>query len=180
MNRFTILDEKLELKELTDKTMELLEIENIEDMSKKLFEVVMTNNTGIYEKFSQIISGDQSIDWMQKIFQYYQADRKEKMQDYTPQSLAKFVGKLAGTSDTVTDMCAGSGALTIQKWNLEHNTKFILYEFDEKVIPFLLFNMAIRNIECIVYHSDVLQQEIFNTYKISRGTRYGIFKEVER
>ena len=74
-------------------------------------------------------------------------------------------------------MCAGSGALTIQKWNLDKNQEFMLYEYDEKVIPLLLFNMAIRNIQCIVFHSDVLQQEIYNTYSVTRGQKYGIVKE---
>lgn len=112
------------------------------------------------------------------IFQYYHADRTEKMQDYTPKSLAVFMGKLAGKSDIVTDMCAGSGALTIQKWNMDKNQKFELYEYDSKVMPFLLFNMAVRNIECKVYHSDVLKQEVFHTYKIARGKKFGRFTEI--
>lgn len=100
------------------------------------------------------------------------------MQDYTPKTLALFMGKLIGDADVITDLCAGSGALTIQKWCMNHEQKFELYEFDENVIPFLLFNMAVRNIECTVYHSDVLQQEIFHTYKISRGKKYGNFREI--
>ena len=116
---------------------------------------------------------------VQKIFQYYQADRKEKMQDYTPKSLADFMGLLAGDSDTVIDMCAGSGALTIQKWNRNQELKFALNEFDVKVIPFLLFNMAIRNISCVVLHADVLQMEIYKEYRITKGEKYGVFKEVD-
>ena len=72
----------------------------------------------------------------------------------------------------------GSGALTIQKWNMDKNQKFELYEYDSKVMPFLLFNMAVRNIECKVYHSDVLKQEVFHTYKIARGEKFGRFTEI--
>lgn len=169
----------MELKELTDKTLELLEIENTNDMSKRLFDVVRNSDIHVYERFDKMIENDLSVDWMQKIFQYYQADRKEKMQDYTPKSLADFMGRLAGEPDKVIDMCAGSGALTIQKWNRNRDLEFILYEFDENVIPFLLFNMALRNIKCKIYHSDVLQNEIFHIYEISQGNKYGIFKEVE-
>ena len=168
----------MELKELTEKTLELLGIENTDEMSKKLFEVVSNNNIRIYEQFFDLVENDLSVDWLQKIFQYYQADRKEKMQDYTPKSLADFMGLLAGDSDTVIDMCAGSGALTIQKWNRNHDLKFKLYEFDTNVIPFLLFNMAVRNISCIVYHADVLQMDIFKEYQITKGEKYGVFKEV--
>ena len=51
------------------------------------------------------------------IFQYYFADRKEKMQDYTPKSLAVAVAELSKTENEkiCLDLCAGSGALTIQK-----------------------------------------------------------------
>lgn len=169
---------QMELKELTEKTLKLLEIENTDEMSKRLFDIVRNNDVNIYEQFSGLVENDLSVDWLQKIFQYYQADRKEKMQDYTPKSLADFIGLLAGESKTVIDMCAGSGALTIQKWNRNHDLEFNIYEFDEKVIPFLLFNMAVRNISCTIFHADVLQMEIFHTYKITKGDKYGTFKEI--
>lgn len=167
----------MELRELTEKMLSLLEVENTDEMSNKLFQVVKNNNTKIYEQFSELVCGDFSVDWLQKIFQYYQADREEKMQDYTPKSLADFMGLLAGESTNVIDMCAGSGSLTIQKWNRNNDLKFMLYELDEKVIPFLLFNMAVRNISCVVYHADVLQMEIFKSYRITKGERFGVFKE---
>ena len=168
----------MELKELTEKTLELLQLKSTSEMSEALMSIVKSNDSDVYEEFKQLVNNDLTIDWLQKIFQYYQADRKEKMQDYTPKSLADFMGRLAGDSDTIIDMCAGSGALTIQKWNYNHDQKFILYEFDEKVIPFLAFNMAIRNIEARIYHADVLQNEIFHIYEIHRSKKYGEFKEI--
>lgn len=168
----------MELKELTDRTCEIFGCSTAQELGNRLMLCVSYNNTEKIKAFHDLVE-DLKVDWLQKIFQYYQADRKEKMQDYTPKSLADFIGRLAGDSDTVIDMCAGSGALTIQKWNQNNNTRFVLYEFDENVIPFLLFNMMLRNIECTVYHADVLQNEIFHTYKVSRGDRYGVFKEVQ-
>ena len=174
------ITDNMELKELTDKMMQLLEIKNTEEMSKKLFDIVRKNNISMYEKFDELVENDLSVDWMQKIFQYYQADRKEKKQYYTPRALADFIGRLAGNPNTIIDLCAGSGALTIQKWNQNHDIEFVLYEFDENVLPFLLFNMALRNIKWTAYHSDVLQAEIFHTYKIIRGDKYGVYEEVEK
>lgn len=168
----------MELRELTEKTLKLLEIENTDKMSERLFDVVSSNNIQTYEQFTQLVNGDLSVDWLQMIFQYYQSDRKEKKQDYTPKSLADFMGLLAGESEVIIDMCAGSGALTIQKWNRNRDLKFKLYEFDANVIPFLLFNMAIRNVSCTVYHADVLQMDIFKEYQITKGEKYGVFKEV--
>ena len=169
----------MELKELTDKTLEILNVKSTSDMSERLLECVTSNDELIYEKFCELVVNDLSTDWLQKIFQYYQADREEKMQDYTPKTLAEFMGELADKeANTVIDMCAGSGALTIQKWNRNHDLEFILYEFDTNVIPFLLFNMAIRNINCTVFHADVLQMEVYKTYRIKKGERFGVCEEV--
>jgi len=168
----------VELKYLTEKTLELFNVQNTDELSGKLFETVKGNDRNSYHRFTMLVEGDLSVDWLQKIYQYYQADRKEKMQDYTPKSLATFMGKLAGESKTVIDMCAGSGALTIQKWNLNHDLEFVLYEFDENVIPYLLFNMAVRNISCAIHYADVLQMEIFKSYRIRKGEKYGIFEEM--
>lgn len=169
----------MELKELSEKVKSLFEAEDIDELPKRILNTVKDNDSEKYEDFCKIVK-DLSIDWLQMIYQYYLADRKEKMQDYTPKSLALFMGKLIGDAEVITDLCAGSGALTIQKWCMNNEQKFELYEFDENVIPFLLFNMAIRNIECTVYHSDVLKQEVFHTYKIIRGEKYGNFREITR
>lgn len=169
----------MELKELTEKMVDILNISNPQEMPERLFEVVNQNEVSVYEQFCDLVE-DLETDWLQMIFQYYQADRKEKKQDYTPKSLAMLLGKLAGDADIITDLCAGSGALTIQKWAMKHEQKFELYEFDERVIPFLLFNMAVRNIECIVFHEDVLQQEIFHVFKISKGEKFATVKEITR
>lgn len=168
----------IELKELTEKVLKLLNIKDVNDMSKVLLKSVEDNNVVIFEQFTTLVDNDLTVDWLQKIFQYYQADRKEKKQDYTPKSLAMLVGVLAGGGEQVIDMCAGSGALTIQIWNLKHNAKFELYELDEKVIPFLLFNMVVRNIECTVYHANVLNEEIFNTFKIKKGIKFGTLEVI--
>ena len=188
----------MELKQLTENVLKFLKVENINDMSKRIYEIVIKNDFATYIDFLKIFNNDPvqdlvqdlaqvsedlskvlSEDFMQKIFQYYLADRKEKMQDYTPLTLAKLVGVLAGDSENVIDMCAGSGALTIQKWNLDHNKRFLLYEFDENVIPILIFNMAIRNIDAIICHADVLQMEVFKSWKVSKGEKFGIVRECD-
>lgn len=171
---------RIELKELTEKTLELLGIENTDEMSERLFDVVKNNDVQIYDKFSELVNNDLSIDWMQKIFQYYLADRKEKKQDYTPVSLARFLGRLTETEQekSVYDLCAGSGALTIQKWNLNHDLYFVCYEYDKKVIPLLLFNLAVRNIDALVVNGDVLQDEVFTRYTVKSGEKYSTVTEI--
>lgn len=162
----------LELKELCEKTLNIFEVESVDDLGKSLMRACKDNDTQKFDSFAELV-GDINTDWLQKIFQYYQADRKEKMQDYTPESLADFVGRLSGDPDEIIDMCAGSGALTIQKWRRNHELKFRLYELDKNVIPYLLFNMILRNIESTVCQTDVLQNEVYHEYRVKKGDKYG-------
>lgn len=147
----------MDLKELTDRTFELFGVDNADDLGPALLESI--DNTDKLKAFYDLVGGDLSVDWMQMIYQYHLADRKEKKQDYTPKSLARFMGMLAGDDETTVDMCAGSGALIIQKWNQNHDTKFKAIEIDSTVIPFLLFNLVLRNIQCEVYQMDALTDE---------------------
>lgn len=168
----------MELKELCEKSKELFEVAGISELPTRLFEIVKSNDNTIYSRFVEMV-GDLTIDWLQMIYQYYLADRKDKMQDYTPRSLARLMGALVADAEEVVDMCAGSGALTIQRWAMNHSLQFTLYEFDENVMPFLLFNMAVRNINCTVIHGDVLQETIFHKYRLRQGEQFGKFEEIE-
>lgn len=167
----------MELKELTEKTLELFNANGTDELGDKLRQACLNNDIDIFRKFKNIVQ-DLTIDWLQKIFQYYNADRKEKMQDYTPTSLGKLIAELSKSDEetTVIDMCAGSGALTIQKWVSNPTLKFICYEYDEKVIPYLLFNIMLRNIDAIVYRKDVLADEVFEKYEVMKGIEFGEIK----
>ena len=116
----------MELKELTDRTLELFGTD-IEHLGNALMTAVIDNRTDLYDQFCDLVNNDLSVDWLQKIFQYYHADRKEKMQDYTPKCLAQFLSRLIGESAETIDLCAGSGALTIQRWIENPDTVFTLY-----------------------------------------------------
>ena len=162
----------MELKELTDRTLELFGVDSPDNLGSALMENV--SNTDKLKAFCDLVGGDLSVDWIQMIYQYHLADRKEKKQDYTPKSLARFMGMLAGDDETTVDMCAGSGALIIQKWNQNHDTKFKAIEIDSTVIPFLLFNMVLRNIQCDVYQMDALaEKEQTKTWIIKKGEVFG-------
>jgi len=161
----------IELKELTKKTLEIFDCQSVEDLSKALMESLEDENK--LQAFSEMVGNDLTKDWLQMIFQYYQADRKDKKQDYTPKCLAQFLSRLIGDSAESIDMCAGSGALTIQRWIENPDTVFQCYEIDETVIPYLLFNLVIRNISATVNQCDILQDETYNVWKITKGEKYG-------
>ena len=79
----------------------------------------------------------------------------------------------------VLDLCAGSGALTIRKWCDNKKLHFECVEYDKNVIPYLLFNLALRNIDAIVTRADVLSCEMFEKYKTIPSTRFSIVEKCD-
>ena len=86
----------MELKELSEKTMQLFGISNIDELGEKLFKCVETNDIDKFEEFERLINYELDKDWLQIIYQYYCADRKDKKQDYTPKCLAQFLCRTKG------------------------------------------------------------------------------------
>lgn len=168
----------MELKTLTDKTIELFEVSEPSQLGKALLSAC--GDPVKLCAFRDLVDKDLSTDWLQKIYQYYLADRKEKKQDYTPASIAQFMGMLAGSSDKVVDMCAGSGALIIQKWVQNSDIQFIAIEYDENVISFLIFNMVLRNIKCRIFCKDVLtDDEPVGVWDIVKGEEFGCIVDIK-
>lgn len=161
----------MELKALTDNTLKIFKIESVKNLGEVLIKEI--NNIPKMEEFINLIGGDLSTDWLREIYQYYEADRAGNKQDFTPDCLAKLIGALSGNEEFIVDMCAGSGTLTIQKWLQNPQQKFKIYEIDENVIPYLLYNLCLRNIDAEVMHADVLQNKVYKTWKITKGEKYG-------
>ena len=174
-----IKEVNVELTELTTAFTELLNIQKVNDAPQILLKALFSNKEYIFDKWLDKFP-DLSADNLQPIFQYYMADRKEKMQDYTPKSLAKALCSIVEIENggKVYDMCAGSGALTIQAWNINNDCTFICQELDERVIPFLIFNLAIRNITATVIHGNVLEEEQYKAYSLKKGEKYSEISEI--
>ena len=131
-------------------------------------------------EFKELVDGELKTDWLQMIYQYYLADRDAKKQDYTPASVAAFMGLLTGSSERIVDMCAGSGALIIQKWVQNPEIRFTAIEYDENVIPFLIFNMVLRNIRCRVFHMNALTDDPpISAWDIMKGEEYGYISDIK-
>ena len=168
----------MELKELTEKTLELFGITKPEELGAALLKTCGDHTK--LNAFKQLVGGDLKTDWMQMIYQYYLADREEKKQDYTPATVAAFMGLLTGSSERIVDMCAGSGALIIQKWVQNPEIRFTAIEYDENVIPFLIFNMVFRNIRCRVFHMNALTDDPpISAWDIMKGEEYGYISDIK-
>lgn len=94
---------------------------------------------------------DLSFDWFADYFQEEHSDRKNKKQDFTPDGIVKLISSLLGKFNINVDICAGTGGLTIKRWSANHNGKFYCEEFSDRAMPFLLFNLMIRNMNAIVF-----------------------------
>ena len=138
-----------------------------------MFALFSQNPTMYFDKYKEVCP-DLTVDWLQRVYQFYHADRTEKKQDYTPVALAKLVAYLSYMpgEKVVYDCCCGSGALSIQKWCANPKLKFICEELDEKVLPILLFNLCIRNIEATIVNRDILSGDIFHSYSTVKGAMY--------
>ncbi|USS92020.1 N-6 DNA methylase [Fructobacillus americanaquae] len=122
---------------------------------------------------------DLSYDWFTEYFQAEQAERKEKKQDFTPDSVVQIASRLIGTTDSNADICAGTGGLTIKRWNENKNARFYCEEFSDRAIPFLLFNLSIRNMNATVWHGDSLSRECFGIYELTEGDKFSSIQKVE-
>ena len=171
----------MELLEFKHKMFELCNVENIKDIRDVLYNAVIKNDVALFDGYNSII--DDKKDWLQALWQYYEADRTEKKQDYTPKSLCKLVSALAGNCKSIYDSCGGSGALTIEMLKSGNIENIFVEELDERVIPFLLFNLCLNNASGYVVNGDVLTCEQFKCYELTKGEKYStcrIIDKVER
>lgn len=119
------------------------------------------------------IDRDVYHDTFKAYFEEYSAERKSFQQDYTPDEVSNLLAELtrsdakgqAGWSGM--DPTAGTGSLLIQKWKDDmfqetpwsyapHNYLYLAQEMADNAIPYLLHNLAIRGMNCVVIHGDTL------------------------
>lgn len=149
----------VDLTDLVDTFSTSLGVTSVSEIGDALARAVSSNDTAALVRLRDA-HPTLTEDWLQRIWQYYLADRDGKKQDFTPPSLAKLVTALAGEASTVLDMCSGTGALTVAYHSQHPEARFLCQEVDESVIPWLLCNLAIRKINAVVQQADVLTGEL--------------------
>lgn len=168
----------MELLEFKNKLFALLQISKIEQLESALLSAVLSHDIDIFNGYKKIT--DESKDWLQALWQYYKADRVEKKQDYTPQSICNLVTALTGDCKTIYDCCAGSGALCCQIARHKPLEHINAVELDERVIPILLFNLCLKNVNASVCNADVLTGEIYQPgYELKSTEDYSICQQVD-
>ncbi len=167
----------MELLEFKNKILNLCNVSEVKNIGEALMKVVLNNETYFFDEYNEIV--DDSKDWLQALWQYYEADREEKKQDFTPKSLAKLVTALAGNCKTLYDCCGGSGALTLQVIKNHKVENVYIEELDKNVISFLLFNLCLHNANGYVVNGDVLKQEKYKIYKLNSSEKYSTVQIID-
>lgn len=161
----------VELKDFRDELFKTIGVHNTEEFKKTIQQAIMEGNLEEILITYDSIKKEEHIDYIQRMYQFYLADREEKSQDFTPPSLADLCATLTSNKGKTLDLCGGVGRLTIEH-NKLHNQEYLIEELDENVIPFLIFNLAHKNVTATVYQKNVLTGEKIHTYTLQRGQKY--------
>ncbi len=163
----------------TEEINKLIGVEESFHASYKLMKILEceADKNNLFDEFLKVET-DLSYDWFLNYYQSEHSDRKGKMQDFTPNEVAEIASSMAGDSKSTLDMCSGVGGLTIKRWVDNPNQEFYCEEFSDRAIPFLLFNLAIRNIEGIVRHGDSLTRQFKTIYRLSEGERFSNIEKI--
>lgn len=171
------MEAKNDLTKIKNILLDIFKVNSVDEVFNPMREAVFRHDEQVYQRYIEAVNGDLSKDYLQKVYQYYSADRENLGQDYTPVSLSKLLGQLTCCNDVV-DLCAGSGALTIQAWNINPHRVFTCYEIDFKAVTFLLFNLCVRNIAGRVYHQDLFNGQNSKIYQLTKHAEYSLVQEV--
>ena len=124
---------------------------------------------------------DLTHDILRDYFQEEHSNRNDLKQDYTPDCLCNLLFQLAPQANNILDVCAGTGAISINFLNSRNKiNEYQLEELSARSIPVLLFNLIIRNANAIVYHKNVLTKEINHIYKLTKSEKYSNIEEISK
>lgn len=146
----------------------------------KLNEILFNKNEreAVFNRFLKI-EEDLSFDWFTDYFQSEHSDRKGKKQDFTPDGIVTLVSELLGSTNSNVDICAGTGGLTIKRYVNNPNAHFYCEEFSDRAFPFLLFNLAIRNVNAIVCHGDSLTRDFKAVYQLTKTETFSDIQKID-
>lgn len=153
-----------------EKVNEILGIKESYELPDRLMELLFSDKCQRIVNEFRGLEEDLSYDWFSSYFQEEHSNRKAMMQDFTPKELCSLLPALDGDYETVADICAGTGGLTIAMWNHNKNARFYCEELSNRAIPILILNMLIRNIDAIIVNKDILTGEIFAAYETKCGS----------
>lgn len=150
------------------------------ELPDKLMGILLNEKESV-ELMEQFMSLGEPLDhdWFTDYYQEEHGDRNKLKQDFTPDCISRILNSMNGSFETLADICAGTGGLTIKAWSENPNGFFHCEEIAKRAVPILLFNMAIRGMNGEVVNGDVLTGEVFAVYSLKRKGRYSSIELAE-
>lgn len=148
---------------ILDCMMKALSVRELHEIPGVLMDVLLDHNK--LERLIANMSGCYSYSGLLQEFEEKAADRKNYMQDYTPQSVMDIVAGIS-TNGCVRDVCAGIGGLSLAKYKNNPDVVLQLEEYSKNAICFLLFNLVMNGVPAVVIERNVLTKENIAKYKV--------------
>lgn len=163
---------------ILQRIMKELNIREIHEIPTALTKVLLNSNS--CSELLKSIQPYYSYEALLAEFEEHSADRKNYMQDYTPQCVLDIIGGITSGGD-VRDVCAGIGGLSLAKFKSDNTVTLRLEEYSKNAIAFMLLNLLIANIDAEVVEKNVLTGEELAYYKVeSAVSGFGQVSKVDR
>ena len=161
---------------ILQRIMEELNIREVHEIPTALTKTLLDSNACLV--LLKAIQPYYSYEALLAEFEEHSADRKNYMQDYTPQSVMDIVAGIS-TNGCVRDVCAGIGGLSLAKYKNNPDVVLQLEEYSKNAICFLLFNLVMNRVPAVVIERNVLTKENIAKYKVEISNQAPqIIKEV--
>lgn len=163
---------------ILQRIMEELNIREMHEIPTALAKVLLDSNS--CSALLKSIQPYYSYKALLAEFEEHCADRKNYMQDYTPQCALDIIGGITSGGD-VRDVCAGIGGLSLAKVKLDNTISLRLEEYSKNAIAFMLLNLLMANIDAEVVEKNVLTAEEIAYYKVeSTASGFGQAFKIDR
>lgn len=161
-----------------EEAFKIFHIEDLRDLPDAVMRIIdgsVELRNKIYNELIRMNDYDMSYDWFQALYENELSERKQKKQDFTPNSLGILCSKLTSQVGSIHEPTAGNGSMIIADWWQRCHNKIpwehfpsqnmvTCWELSARSIPILLLNLSIRGIMGYVYHGDVLEKSIKMKY----------------
>lgn len=148
---------------ILQRIMEELNIREVHEIPTALTKALLDSNTS--SVLLKAIKPYYSYEALLAEFEEHSADRKNYMQDYTPQCVLDIIGGITAGGD-VRDVCAGIGGLSLAKFKADNTVTLRLEEYSKNAIAFMLLNLLMANIDAEVVEKNVLTNEELAYYRV--------------
>lgn len=162
---------------ILQRIMEELNIREVHEIPTALTKALLDSNSR--SVLLKAIQPYYSYEALLAEFEEHSADRKNYMQDYTPQCVLDIIGGITSGGD-VRDVCAWIGGLSLAKFKSDNTVTLRLEEYSKNAIAFMLLNLLIANIDAEVVEKNVLTGEELAYYKVeSAASGFGQVAKVD-